>query len=112
MKQHHQRRKHNDATDYQLLSPRHVHFARPAIGESLRSRRFRDPHAAQESNLCESKSLFNPKMLVIQSGLGTSVMPGQMKTLKKGQRGHKILCLDGGGIKVLILAQNVLLFSL
>ena len=91
-------RRHTDGAV--VNQPRHVHFPKP--GESLRPMHLRSSVAAMGSSLTTSKSLFNPKMSVIKSDLGTSVMPGQMKTLKKGQRGHRILCLDGGGIKVFL----------
>jgi len=99
MKPHPDGRRH---TDGMLEEKRHVQFLTqpPKVGESLRPFRLRGPSAALESSLLMSKSLFNPNMSVTQSGLGTSVRLGQVKAYKKGQRGHRILCLDGGGIKV------------
>ena len=88
------------------FSPKRVHYVGP--GESIRHLRLRGSKAALENSLLETKSLLNPKMSVIQSELGiSSVMPEQMKTLKKGQGGHRILCLDGGGIKVSVKGHHL-----
>ena len=99
MKPHPSGRRHTDGL---LEEKRRVQFLSqpPKVGESLRGFRLRGSLAALENSLSMSRSLFNPNMSVTESGLGTSVRPGQIKMHKKGQRGHRILCLDGGGIKV------------
>lgn len=48
----------------------------------------------------KSISNINPNMSVMESVLGQSVIPLRRKMKKIGKRGHRILCLDGGGIKV------------
>lgn len=45
-----------------------------------------------------SISSINRNMSVMESVLGKSVVPRRQRKLKK--RGHRILCLDGGGVKV------------
>ena len=45
-----------------------------------------------------SISSINKNMSVMESVLGKSVVPRRKRKSKK--QGHRILCLDGGGIKV------------
>ncbi len=78
--------------------PKRVHF--PSAGESTTQLRLRGPKAALETSLSVSRSLYNSRMSVTQSGLGLSVKPMNKKITKEGIAGHKILTLDGGGIKV------------
>ena len=90
-------------TSNHLAPPKRVHSDRvpmPAPGASLRHLRFRDIQD-MESSVMKSMSSFNPRMSVTESVLGKSVVP-QQKYMKMGnkKRGHRILCLDGGGIKV------------
>ena len=46
----------------------------------------------------QSISTINRNMSVTESVLGRSVRPMRRKARK--DRGHRILCLDGGGVKV------------
>ena len=47
-------------------------------------------------------SLFNPGMDVLTSIIGQSVVHRN----SENQGGQRILCLDGGGVKVSLVAQN------
>lgn len=51
-----------------------------------------------ESSVMMSISSINRNMSVMESVLGKSVVPRRLRKGKK--RGHRILCLDGGGVKV------------
>ena len=53
-----------------------------------------------ESSVMMSISTLNPNMSVMESVLGRSVVPMRRKLKKTTKRGHRILCLDGGGVKV------------
>lgn len=89
---------------------RHVHYDRlpkPAPGASLRHLRFRDVQDV-ESSVMRSMSSLNPRMSVTSSVLGTSVVPSRRK---RGKRGHRILCLDGGGVKVFVVVVVVVLLG-
>lgn len=48
----------------------------------------------------QSISNINPNMSVMESVLGKSVVPMRRKAKKMVDSGHRILCLDGGGVKV------------
>ncbi len=48
----------------------------------------------------KSISRFRPNMAVTESILGRSTVPLRKIKKKTKGRGHRILCLDGGGVKV------------
>ena len=62
--------------------------------------RLRKARQNPESSMMRSISNVNPNMSVMESALGHSVIPLRRKMKKFGKRGHRILCLDGGGVKV------------
>lgn len=59
-------------------------------------RRLQNP----ESSVMRSVSIVNPNMSVMESVLGKSVVPMRMKPRRRDKKSHRILCLDGGGVKV------------
>ena len=61
-----------------------------------------------ENSVTMSVSMINPNMSVLESVLGKSVAPFRRKKKKEG--GHRILCLDGGGVKVRCLGYNFVEF--
>ena len=85
---------------------KHVHLMLPAKASGYRRNTVDNPttrfHRRNdlESSVMTSISCINPNMHVTESVLGKSVVPARKKFKKSGKRGHRVLCLDGGGVKV------------
>ena len=69
-----------------------------------RQKQYLRQHSLGSGSLNVMKSLLNPSVAVHKSILGSSVAP----FLIREERGERILCLDGGGIKVCPLISRSL----
>ena len=91
----------------QHQKPKHVRLQLPpapprrhtmAVDCSIRQAHLRRIGQDPEGSVMRSISTFNNKMAVTESILGKSVVPRKRKKLMKNP--IRILCLDGGGVKV------------
>ena len=87
----------SEAGPQKPFTVRHSGGVPPAVRrQHRRQKQYLREHSLGSGSVNVMKSLVNPSVAVHKSILGSSVAP----FLIKEERGERILCLDGGGIKV------------